>query len=204
MLGLYVTGGLAASAYVATLTYHWNVSNIWVFLMVGLALPILGIVISLRSSDWIVSTFGYLMVLVPFGAILGPFVAHYEVPSVLQAVTITVIVAGGMWLVGTIIPPITRSWGAAIVGILLVVIAGDVARMLVSWQGIEPQSMRLWDWLVAAIFSGLVVYDVNKAQQLPRTLDNAVDSAVGLYLDIINIFVRVLAASGKKSSSSNY
>ena len=34
--------------------------------------------------------------------------------------------------------------------------------------------------------------DWAKAQEKPKTLDNAVDSAVDLYLDIINLFVRLL------------
>ena len=40
--------------------------------------------------------------------------------------------------------------------------------------------------------------DVNKAMQRPRTLDNAVDSAVGIYLDILNLFLRILELMGKK------
>ena len=51
-----------------------------------------------------------------------------------------------------------------------------------------------WDWLVALLFCGYIGYDWAKAQEKRKTLDNAVDSAVDLYLDIINLFVRLLGS----------
>ncbi|EPZ8570104.1 Bax inhibitor-1 family protein, partial [Pseudomonas aeruginosa] len=40
--------------------------------------------------------------------------------------------------------------------------------------------------------------DWGRANQIERTVDNAVDSAASLYLDIINLFVRVLEIISKK------
>ncbi|KGK42996.1 hypothetical protein LH51_02440, partial [Nitrincola sp. A-D6] len=34
--------------------------------------------------------------------------------------------------------------------------------------------------------------------QIPKTLDNAVDSAAALYMDIINLFLRILRILGRK------
>ena len=57
--------------------------------------------------------------------------------------------------------------------------------------GINP---RWWDWVVALIFCGYIGYDWVEAQNKYKTLDNAVDSAMDLYLDIINLFVRLLSS----------
>ena len=44
------------------------------------------------------------------------------------------------------------------------------------------------------IILGYIGYDWAKAQEKRKTLDNAVDSAVDLYLDVINLFVRLLGS----------
>lgn len=54
------------------------------------------------------------------------------------------------------------------------------------------------DWIVAAIFCGYVGYDWGRANNIPKTLDNAVDSAAALYMDIINLFLRILRILGRK------
>lgn len=198
VLGLYVTGGLAVSAYVASLTYTWQVTNIWLFLLIGLVIPIIGIVISAKSENWLISTFGYAMVFVPFGAILGPVVALYQMESVIQAVVVTLVLSAGLWIVGTLIPPIVSNWTSYIIGALLVLIAGDLARGLMPLFGLHPVTLGVWPWVGIVLFSGLIVYDVNKAMQMPKNLDNAVDGAVALYLDVVNIFIRVLEIMGKK------
>ena len=56
----------------------------------------------------------------------------------------------------------------------------------------------------AVIFSLYIGYDYWKAQQYPKTVDNAVDSALDIYLDIINLFMRILSILGNgKSSKKN-
>lgn len=53
-------------------------------------------------------------------------------------------------------------------------------------------------YFAAAIAGICMSYDWAKAQNNRKTLDNAVDSAVSLYLDIINLFLRLLNRSSKK------
>ena len=197
LLGFFVVGGLVGTAIVSAITYNMQL-NLWVALLFGLGLPFLGIYISASSDQWPVSLFGFGLVFLPFGALIGPFAAQYQLDSVVQVLVITLIVSTCMWIVGMMIPPIAQHWSGYIVGILLVFIAGDVARAFMPMFGVQPTVLGVWDWIVAAFFSLLIIYDVNKAMQGPKTVDAMVDGAVGIYLDIINIFVRLLAASGKK------
>ena len=37
----------------------------------------------------------------------------------------------------------------------------------------------------------------------PKTLDNAVDSALDIYLDVINLFLRILRILGSRGGSSS-
>ena len=54
------------------------------------------------------------------------------------------------------------------------------------------------DWIAAGLFSLYIGYDIYRAQQFPKTVDNAVDSALDIYMDIANLFLRLLSIMGKK------
>jgi FtsH-binding integral membrane protein len=54
------------------------------------------------------------------------------------------------------------------------------------------QTPSLLDGLFVLIFSGYIGYDWARANQLPKTLDNAIDASAALYLDIVNLFLRIL------------
>ena len=49
------------------------------------------------------------------------------------------------------------------------------------------------DFIVVGIFTLYVGFDWSRAQAYPKTIDNAVDSAIDIYMDIINLFVRILS-----------
>ena len=63
---------------------------------------------------------------------------------------------------------------------------GEIISMLFGYTG------NVFNWIFVIIFSLYIGYDWHKAQMYPKTLDNAVDSALDLYLDIINLFIRLL------------
>ena len=50
----------------------------------------------------------------------------------------------------------------------------------------------LYDTLIVTIFSLYIGYDWSRACSYEPTLDNAIDSACDLYLDIINVFLALL------------
>jgi FtsH-binding integral membrane protein len=52
------------------------------------------------------------------------------------------------------------------------------------------------------LFCAYIIYDWNRALRLPYTVDNAIDAAVALYLDIMNLFIHLLRILGKSQSSS--
>ena len=59
--------------------------------------------------------------------------------------------------------------------------------------------MTILDYAVALIFCGYIGLDWCRAQRYPKTLDNAIDSAADIYLDVVNLFIRVLSITGKRS-----
>ena len=53
-------------------------------------------------------------------------------------------------------------------------------------------------WIAAGVFSLYIGYDVYRSQQFPKTVDNAVDCALDIYMDIANLFLRILQILGKR------
>ena len=84
--------------------------------------------------------------------------------------------------------------------VLFVCLTGVIVCELI-FMFIVFATPSLWDFIVALIFCGYIGYDWAEAQTKAHTLDNAVDSVVDLYLDIVNLFLRILSSSSKSSKN---
>ncbi len=98
-----------------------------------------------------------------------------------------------MMALGTLYPAFFARIAGALTIALIVVILVELFQIFVL--GIHQGWL---DWAVVAIFCGYIGYDWGRANQIPKTLDNAVDSAAALYIDIINLFLRILRIMGRK------
>jgi FtsH-binding integral membrane protein len=196
VLTILVGGGLAIATYIGSITYHMHTNMWWIFGYFALAIP--GIYMSVKSDNWMVSFVGYLLVIIPTGAIIGPYTALYKPESVLQIALITSGVSIAIGFAGVIYPKSVEHWSGFFLTGLLILIFGDIARMFMVSMGVVPTTLGFWDWVGVVLFCGLIFYDMNKAVRLPKTMDNAVDSAVAVYLDIINLFIRLLASGGRR------
>jgi FtsH-binding integral membrane protein len=47
------------------------------------------------------------------------------------------------------------------------------------------------------LFSGYIVYDFNRAQFVTKTPGNAICVGVAIFLDVVNLFIRLLALFGQ-------
>ena len=54
------------------------------------------------------------------------------------------------------------------------------------------------DYIVALIFCGYIGLDWNRAQAYPKTLDNAIDSAADIYLDVVAYIELILDCKSKR------
>lgn len=171
---------------------QWNFT---VVLIGYFVLAIIGILMSTHSDNPVISFIGYNLVVLPVGVVLSIALTGYDQVSIMNALVTTTIVTIIMIVLASLVPKIFLSMGKVLFIALLVVIICEVVFLFVGI--ITP---TLWDVVVAIIFCGYIGYDWAKAQQKPKTLDNAIDSVVGLYLDIINLFLRILSSSSKSSS----
>ncbi|MCJ8329224.1 MAG: Bax inhibitor-1 family protein [Lentisphaeria bacterium] len=167
--------------------------NPWLFLIGYFASCFFGIYLFKSSDKPIVSFIGYNFVVVPFGLIINLVVSRYSEALVSEAIRITGLVTIGMMVLGSLFPAFFKKiYGALTIALILVIIV-ELVEVFVF--GVHH---GIIDWIVVLIFCGYIGYDWGRANQIPKTLDNAIDSAAALYMDIINLFLRILRILGRR------
>ena len=169
-----------------------GVGPLWIFIGY-FVLAIAGIAISARSANPWISFLGYNLLVLPIGVLLCLILPGIPVAIVTKALLLTGIVTATMTLLGLVAPNVFLGMGRTLFIALIVGILTElVATFLFHYTG------TAFDWLFVVLFSGYIGYDVAKSQIYPKTVDNAVDCALDIYLDIINIFIRLLALLSRK------
>ena len=167
------------------------------FFLGFLACAFAGIFIFNRSDKPAISFLGYNLVVLPFGLMLTLVIASYADPRydglVLEAIQTTGFVTLVMMMLGSMFPRFFQK----IVGALTIALIAVILVELIGWF-IFGWNHGAIDWVVAAIFCGYIGYDWGRANAIPKTLDNAIDSAAALYMDIINLFIRILRIMGRR------
>ncbi len=155
-------------------------------------LALIGMCMSRFSDSPLLSFIGYTLVVIPLGMVLCVCLAGYGATVIANTAIVTVLVTFVMTLCGTLFPRIFLSMERALgIALLVVIIVELICGLLLKFY-----LPTIWDALVALIFCGYIGYDWANAQLRPHTLDNAIDACVGLYLDIVNLFLRILSIVG--------
>ena len=197
-----IMGGIVIYGLVVNLILCKTVPNVYeyinpiIFFILYIALALAGTLISARSGNPIVSFIGYNMVVVPSGLVVSTAVQIYggmDSEIVSQAFLYTVCITGIMIAASMLWPSVFETMGRYLFFGLIALLIGSVIGLFFS-GGFNALS-----WIGALIFSLYIGYDFYRAQQYTPTLDNAVDCALDIYLDIINLFLRLLQIFGRRS-----
>lgn len=130
------------------------------------------------------------------GATFGPVIAAYLDAglgaAVLQAVAVT-----GVMTVGLSAYALTTERNlSGVRPYLFIAVLGLLVAMIVNIFVGGGVMYGVISWLGALVFSALLVVDVNRAKYMPDTMGNAVVLTLGIYLDIVNLFMFVLRIIG--------
>ena len=102
---------------------------------------------------------------------------------------ITAVVTLTMMLLSSFFPDFFASnTMGKILGITLLVTIIIELILLITGAG----SLGIIDYIVVLIFCGYIGYDWAKANMGEKTVDKAVDAAAMLYVDIANLFLRIM------------
>ncbi len=185
-----------------TLTDTMEANPIYaIYLFVGyIVCSIVGVLMSSKSKSPVISFIGYNLVVVPIGLVLSLMINAYIQGGagdiVVQAIVYTAVITGCMIVLSIAFPNFFSGLGKLLLGCLIgLIIAGLLSMFLF------PGAYNIITWAGAVIFALYIGYDYWRAQQFPKTLDNAIDCSLDIYLDIINLFIRILRILGSKGGS---
>ena len=187
-IGVVLLEGLLLSALITKSLGAWFATwNVWVLMIGYFVISIIGIIISRKSDRPAMSLLGYNLVVVPAGAVLSVALRGVKPDLIIHALLITAGVVVIMIIAAQLMPDVFIRLGKALFIALIAVIVIEIIAALAGWF-----RASWWDAIVAGIFALYIGYDWSKAQRSELTLDGAIDSCVDLYLDILNLFLRVL------------
>ena len=187
-IGACIVYGFVINAIiVATCSDFLIRMNPVVFLVGYFVLAITGIVMTTKSNNPVISFVGYNLVVVPLGAVLATVLPGHSAGQVFHAVVITGVIFVVMTCLATIFPQTFAKLGRGLfISLIVLIITQLLALFVFGFAG------TIFSWAGAIIFTLYIGYDWHVAQSYPKTLDNAIDSACDLYIDLVNLLIDVL------------
>jgi uncharacterized protein len=184
LTAIFTIAGLALNAIIA----QWAVASGFQVNTLTFVLAIIvsfgGIFVS-RSDVTIIKLLGYAMISVPFGFLLGPVVAKANPEVLMHVLNLTGVITVIMAIAGVLLPEVfSKIGGALFVALLGLVIVRILAIFIPALN-----AFGIIDYFAAGLFSLYIGYDMHRATVVERTLNNAIDIAIALYLDILNLFL---------------
>lgn len=154
-----------------------------------IVLAIVGAVL-IHNRSIPLSILGYHMICVPLGIVLCLAIQGVSPRDVQTAVLMTAVITLSFMIAGQLFPGFFLRMGRVLMFGLLLLIVGQLV-CAIFFRRIS------FAWLGAGLFGLYIGYDWARANTCARTVNNAVDLAANLYLDIINLLLRVLEIMSK-------
>lgn len=189
-----IIGAVLLYGFIATLIITKTIGPIAIgikpfALLIGyIVLVLAGSFIVNGSDKPLISFLGYNLIVLPIGVVLTSVTYSYDPGLIFRAVVVTACVTGIMMIISMIIPSFFLKLGRVLFLSLLLVIIVEILALFFSWH-----VFHVTDVIIAVIFCGYIGYDWVVAQRIERTVDNAIDTACNLYVDIVNLFLRILS-----------
>ena len=176
----------------------YRLINPALFLVLYFVCAIGGTLIAVRSQNPLVSFLGYNMIVVPFGLLVSTLVESYGGANsqvVRDAFIYTSLITAGMLCVNVAFPELCKNLGGALFSCLIGLVVCELVLLLFHVRQVVT------DWIAAGLFSHYIAYALYRSQQFAPTLDNAVDCAMDIYMDIVNLFIRLMRIIARSSKS---
>ncbi len=166
-----------------------------VFGLIYIVVVMIGVGITVKAQSPLISFLGYNIVVIPFGLVISTLVQHYGGVSsevVTQAFLYTLLIGAAILATVIFFPKAFEKLGRALGVALLGLILCEIILLIIG-------ARQQWiSWIAAALFSLYLGYDFYRSQQYPKTVKNAVASAMDIYMDLANLFIRLLSILGNR------
>lgn len=178
------------TTYVTIATIAPTKLNIWE--LIGLCIGSLIVVyFAARTEDPLLKFTWSTLLAVIFGLMISPALAQFTTYVIEKALLLTIGITAVMCITGIVFKNFFNSIGNILFYSLLALI---FVRILQAF--IPALDLSIIDYIAAGIFSLYIGYDISQASQMKKTITNALDVTLNLYLDIVNLFMNLLSILG--------
>lgn len=183
IIGSFLLYGFGLTAIVQS---HFHDLVIGWPIIIGYFISVIAGMCLSKCGTW-PSILGYHLIVVPIGVIIGPFMKKFSGADIGSAIFLTGGITAFMMGVAVLFPSFCRGLGGylfwALIGLITVSFVNAIFfHMALHWLS----------YVGVGIFSLYIAYDWSRAQEMERTFENAIDVVINLYLDIINLFLKIL------------
>lgn len=133
------------------------------------------------------------------GVTLSVIFAVFDLSSIIYLFIVSAVIYGVLGLIGYKTDKDLTSWKPYLSVFLIAGIILSIINIFIQNSTFE----FFLDWAILILFFGITIYDINKIkllQQDPNIVSEKIHiyCAMQLYLDFINIFLRILSIFGKR------
>ena len=200
---LWMFLGLLSTGIIAAITYYTGaiveIANSWTVVLI--AQIVIAIVFGLffhKLSSGMVTLlfFGYSMIT---GLTFSVIFAAFDLTTIAYALFATSAFFGILAYIGYKTEKDLSSFGTILMAALIVALILTLVNLFIGSDGLDI----ILDWVILGIFAGLTAYDMNKVKMMSETYGYdqekvAIYGAMQLYLDFINMFLRILEIFGDR------
>jgi hypothetical protein len=175
--GLYAAGLFAGAA--VRLDYSPTIGTLFLCLF---ALPVTGAWIAIESRNPLLSFIGYHAIVLPLGFGLAPIFESLSPNLLRNSLMITAGVSSVIGIMSATLPASARKWWRP------VLIASLSLMGIRLSEDVFPLARELTaiDYAFSGVFSAYIAVNVYRASLIVKSVDNAIDTSVDLYLNIPN------------------
>ena len=197
--------GLLATGLTAWYTYQ---SGLYITILSGVSYAVVAIIELLvvllfsflfrKLSPLAVTILFYLYAFIN-GITLSVIFAVFEINSIFYAFFATSLLFGGLAFYGYVTKKDMTKFGSILMVTLIVGLIVSIINLFIGNSLIDI----VLDWVMLFVFCGLTIYDMNKIKNMSQEIEYEseklyVYGAMELYLDFINIFIRLLSIMGRR------
>lgn len=187
--GCYITRDIHFLMYLSS--HAFSVMGITFFGTIG-GLILMSVAQSRQSVP--MSLGGFILFITTFGFISSIGVMAADLPAINTAFTATAAITVIFGALGVLFPRFFAKISGVLCGALLAVVLVEIVLM---FMGIDQTAT---DYVIVALFACFIGWDTYCATQVPPTVPNAVLMASNLFVDIMNVFLRILSIINRSNN----
>lgn len=201
-IGLLLSGG--TSYVIGNFFYEYLSSGMIMFCIIAEMALVILLNLRLKKMSYVASVLTFIGYSILNGVTLSTIFLVYNIGSIVMAFMLSAVFFGSMAVYGLVTKNDLSSLGSMLICGLVSIVVLNIVNIFLKSSGLD----LVLAYFGIAVFLGLTAYDIQRIKDMYKYNGNLVNgnmsiyAALIIYLDFINIFLRVLEILGNKSVSS--